>query len=153
MNDNDKKNKYDYDEMKKMFDEKKDKDTSFEAKMNEVFNEEYKKTGVYNGYNVRKAASNTFDELAEKNDFKAINFEGDVEVKKKTISKESKNNKAIKSVVAVLVAAGIGFGTITFVDTIQHPESYFTTHPNFEGTPTFSELIDRTPANFGIGGK
>lgn len=153
MNDNDKKDKYDYDEMKKMFDEKKDKDTSFEAKMNEVFNEEYKKTGVYNGYNVQKAASNTFDELAKKNDFKAINFEGDVEVKKKTISKESKNNKAIKSVVAVLVAAGIGFGSITFVDFAKHPENYSTTYPDFEGRVTISEIIDRTPENFGIGGK
>ena len=48
---------------------------------------------------------------------------------------------------------GLAAGTVGFVDLANHPEDYFTTHPDFDGTPTISEDLERTPENFGIGGK
>lgn len=145
--------KYGYDDIKGFFDKKFDDDTSFEAKMNEAFNEEYIKEGTYNGYNVREAALRDHESIVENSNFKVVSFDGDAMVGTKAISSENKLNKIQKTVLAVLVAAGLGLGTITFVDIAKHPEDYLTTHPDFDGTATISEVIDRTPENFGIGGR
>lgn len=145
--------KYGYDEMKNVFDEKMDDETTFKAKLNMALNDEYRETGVYNGYNAREAALNDYEEIARKHNFRVVNFDGDLEVKSKSIERKDKIDKIKKTVIAVLVATGVAFGSISFVDFANHPEDYFTTHPEFDGPATFSEIIDRTPENFGIGGR
>ena len=47
---------YGYDELKKAIDKKKEDDIDFNVKMTQVFDEEYRKTGFYNGYDARGKA-------------------------------------------------------------------------------------------------
>lgn len=144
---------YGYDELKKAIDKKKEDDIDFNVKMTQVFDEEYRKTGFYNGYDARGKALQDHAEILEKNGINMVGFNGDVEVKEKSISKEDKYKKLKIVLSAIAAGAIIAFFVIEGADFLNHPESYLTTHPNFEGAPTISEFLQRTPGNFGIGGR
>ncbi|MGN0992338.1 MAG: hypothetical protein ACI4PE_00125 [Bacilli bacterium] len=144
---------YGYDKLKKTLDKKKEDDIDFKVKMVQTLDDEYKNTGFYNGYDVRGKALKDHDEIMEKHGVNVVAYDGDVNVNKKSISKESKNKKLKIVLTAIATGAILSFFVIGAADFLNHPESYFTTHPNFEGTPTISELLQRTPENFGIGGR
>ena len=123
--------------------------------------EEYQRTGIYNGQDIRGAAQKDHQEMMEARgyekeedgNYNLVSFEGAVEVKRKAISKESKSRKIRKTLVAASVALGLASGSIFFADVANHPENYITTDSNYQGPATISQVIDRTPQNFGIGGK
>lgn len=142
---------YGEDEVMELFKNKSDLETSY--KVNEIrnFDTNYQETGVYNSYDVKGYAMRDAKMIKEK--YRVCTFEGAAEVHEKNISKESKNSKTKQAIIATLVALGLAASTISFVDIAKHPEDYLTTHPDFDGTPTISEIIDRTPENFGIGGR
>lgn len=150
-----------YDQMKQMFNQKSDDETTYRAKKIMNLDEEYQKTGIYNGQDIRGAAQKDYQEMMEargyekeeNGNYNLLNFGGPVEVKRKVISKESKSRKIKKTILAVSVALGLASGSIFFADIANHPENYMTTDPGYQGPVTISQVIDRTPQNFGIGGK
>ena len=154
-------NNKEYEEMKKIFNQKSANETTYEAQKIMNLDEEYQRTGIYNGQDIRGEAIKTHNEMmaargyekGEDGNYNFISFEGRKEVKRKAISKEDKTQKIKKTVIASLVALGLAGGTIAFVDVANHPENYLTTDPNFQGAATISQVIERTPQNFGIGGK
>ena len=85
--------------------------------------------------------------------FNVITVDGKMEVKSKQVSEKKMKELIKKTVLIVAVALGISAGAIEFADIVNHPEGYMTTHPEFEGAPSISEVIDRTPENFGLGGR
>lgn len=150
---------YSYEQTKKMMNQNNDSQTTYSAKEIMNLDEEYQKTGIYNGQDMRSAAQRDYDEMMarrgyEKDDdgnYTLVSFEGAVKVGKKAISKESKAKKIKKSIVIVSVALGLANGVIFGADVINHPENYLSTHPDFQGHVSYSEMIKRTPENFGIG--
>jgi len=85
--------------------------------------------------------------------FNVITVDGKMEVKNKQVSDSKLKELWKKTAVVVAVALGLSAGTIMFADVVNHPEGYMTTHPEFEGAPSISEILDRTPENFGLGGR
>ena len=150
---------YSYDQTKRMINQNNDNQTTYNAKKIMNLDEEYQRTGIYNGQDMRSAAKRDYDEMMtrrgyEKDDegnYNLVSFEGAVKVGKKPISKESKTKKIKKSIAIVSVALGLANGVIFGADIINHPENYLSTYPNFQGHVTYSEMIKRTPENFGIG--
>ena len=150
-----------YNQMKQIFNQKSDNETTYQAKKIMNLDEEYQQTGIYNGQDIRGAAQKDHQEMMEARgyereedgNYNLVNFEGPVEVKRKAISKESKSRKIKKTIVAASVALGLASGSIFFADVANHPENYMTTDQGYQGPATISQVIDRTPQNFGIGGK
>lgn len=132
-------------------------DIDYKAKSLRYLDDDVRETGVYNGYDFRSAAHRDADEIASKYKNDEGKFlvlaTGDCEVKHKQISSEKKKN--MKKKVAAFVVAGVIaiLGVVQAGDFINHPENYLTTHPEYKGKVTFSQMIERTPSNFGIGGK
>ena len=97
------------------------------------------------------------DMMAERDfnngNFNVITVDGKMEVKNKQVADSKFKELCKKTALIVAVALGISAGAIMFADVLNHPEGYSTTHPDFEGAPSISEIIDRTPENFGIGGR
>ncbi len=150
---------YSYDQTIRMINQNHDNQTTYNAKKIVNLDEEYQRTGIYNGQDMKNATKRDCDEMMtrrgyEKDDegnYNLVSFEGAVKVGKKAISKESKAEKIKKSIVIVSVALGLAHGVILGADIINHPENYSTPHPDFQGRVTMSEMIKRTPENFGIG--
>lgn len=138
--------KYGYESTKDIF---KQNDTDFKARLNKNFNEEYIETGKYHGYNVDEAARGDYEEIAKKY---CVSFPGETEVKQKEVSSEHKSKLFKRAMIILATAATLG-SSVLFVDFANHPEDYLTTHPDFDGRATISEILDRTPENFGIGGR
>lgn len=142
--------------MKDNYNEEIDNDIIFRANSIRYFDPEYKETHQYNGYNAKEHAEKDFYEIMKNHPESAkkcniMTFDDKVKVKEKQISKEKKSSAAKKTIIAILVAAGVLAGSVQFMDFANHPESYMTTHPDFEGAPSISEVLERTPDNFGIG--
>lgn len=150
-----------YDQIKKMFNQNSDQETTYRAKEIMNLDENYQNTGMYNGQNIKEAAMQDHDQIMmergyiknEDGSYNLVSFEGTKKVNKKAINKEDKARKVKKTIIAGLVALGLAGGTITFADIANHPENYVTTDDNYQGPVTISQVIDRTPQNFGIGGK
>ena len=85
--------------------------------------------------------------------FNVITVDGKMEVKSKQVAEGKVKELIKKTALIVAVALGISAGSIMFADVVNHPEGYMTTHPDFEGAPSISEILDRTPENFGLGGR
>ena len=139
----------DYKKLQAMINNKKLDDAEFQAKLNETFNKEYQETGIYNGYDVKEAANKDFEEIIQPY---LVGFEGEVPVKQKEISSKKVFSLLKKTIAALAIAftmAGVG---ITIVDLANHPENYFTTHPEYEKAK-FSEAFDRISDNLNIGGR
>lgn len=126
-----------------------EKELDYIVNSKKYFDKEYINNGTYNGYDVKGHAMADAKEITAK----YLNSHESYRIKKKAISTQSKNSKKKNALIATLVALGLAAGTISFVDLAKHPEDYLTTHPDFDGAPTISEIIDRTPENFGIGGR
>lgn len=126
--------KYDYQKIEKILEASKEK-----------FNKENSKE--FSAYNSN--LNKNFDDIDKKY---CVSFPGELELKKKQMSNERilKLYDRMKIILFSIIVLG---GTIMFVDVAKHPENYVTTSPNFEGHVTFSEIIERTPENFGIGGR
>lgn len=139
----------DYEKLQAMINNKKLDDAEFQAKSNEVFNENYQETGIYNGYDVKEAANKDFEEISGKY---LVSFEGEVPVKQKEITPKKKSSLFKKTIAALAIAATMTGAGIIIADLANHPENYFTTHPEYEKAK-FSEVLDRTSENFGIGGR
>ena len=139
----------DYKKLQAMINNKKLDDAEFQAKLNETFNKEYQETGIYNGYDVKDAANKDFGEISQPY---LVGFEGEVPVKQKEISSEKVFSLLKKTIAALAIAATMTGAGIIIADLANHPENYFTTHPEYEKAK-FSEVLDRTPENFGIGGR
>ncbi len=140
----------DYEKLQAMINNKKLDDAEFQAKSNEVFNENYQETGIYNGYDVKEAANKDFEEISGKY---LVSFAGEVPVKQKEITPKKKSSLFKKTIAALAIAATMTGAGITIADLANHPEDYVSTHPDFDGRATISEVLDRTPENFGIGGR
>lgn len=139
----------DYKKLQAMINNKKLDDAEFQAKLNETFNKEYQETGIYNGYDVKEAANKDFEEISGKY---LVSFAGEVPVKQKEISSEKVFSLLKKTIAALAIAATMTGAGIIIADLANHPENYFTTHPEYEKAK-FSEVLDRTSENFGIGGR
>lgn len=72
---------------------------------------------------------------------------GEIEVGTKTISETDFKQKAKKAIEIAGYIAIAGFGMVMIVDLLMHPENYFTTFAEFEGSATFMEIVKRFPEN------
>lgn len=112
------------------------------------------KKDIY-GYDQMKRVINSKEE-EEYQKYKLLYLDKPAKVERKEVPAGKKNKALARALAAVAVAGTLALGvagTIQIVDLAQHPEDYLTTHPDFDGRVTFSEVIDRTPENFGIGGR
>jgi len=68
-------------------------------------------------------------------------------VNKKMVSKEKKG--FLKKFVSTVIVTGTIASAVVIggADVLNHPENYDTTHPDFEGRATFSQVMERTPDN------
>ena len=120
--------------------------------MNDNLNYDEMKNMINRNNNIDYEETKQVFDNKEQN-YRLINSEKKFEVKTKEVPKEKKSRAGAKFLAAAAITLGLAGGSITMVDLAQHPEDYLTTHPEFEGTPTISEILDRTPDNFGIGGR
>lgn len=139
-----------YEKVKNMFDARSGNDTDYDAKREEYFNEEYRETGIYNEYDVVGNANRDFEEMmrnhpnVQKNIY--ITSCAPTKVKRKEVMSQKKSGLK-KLVVGLVVSGMIAGATVVGTDVLNHPENYDSTHPEFEGGVTFSEMIERTPEN------
>ena len=112
------------------------------------------KTNDIYGYDQMKDLVNdNYNEKQETKQYRVLYLDRQVPVQNKEVP-VGKKAKALKRFIAAsAIVLGLAAGSIGVVDMANHPEDYITTHPDFDGTPTFSQVIDRTPENFGMGGR
>lgn len=108
---------------------------------------------IYGYDETKKMLDGNHNEHEGIRNFKIVSFDEKLEVKTKEISKEKKSKALVSVLAAAAITMGLAAGTVGFVDLANHPEDYFTTHPDFDGAPTISEVLERTPENFNIGGR
>lgn len=112
-----------------------------------------KTNDVYGYDQVKNLVNDNYRERQEAKQYRMLYLDRQEPVKTKVVSKEKKSHALRNFLVASAVTLGLAAGSIGVVDMANHPEDYLTTHPDFDGTPTFSQIIDRTPENFGMGGR
>lgn len=151
----DNKDKYGYDNIKNAFDERKEMD---QAKNIDDSRFNYKNPRDTSPFEMERAPRDT-------SPFYIVNTEESFEVKEKEVSEDKKMSTFKKSMIACAVAVGVTIGTIVPVDIIMNPAVYDSTHEKYietaqeykekgvENPRSISEIIKRTPSNFGIGGK
>ena len=124
----------DYEEMKEIFNKRAGNGADYDAKKQEYFNEEYRKTGIYNDYDVRENANRDHGELMKKYKLATFNEGDSFEVGTKEVSKEKFSR--IKNIVfAIVGAVAVGSALLIAADLVMHPEYYLTTHPEYIGPP------------------
>lgn len=140
---------YDYNnKINKKFQE----DSDYRAKAIKYLDKEYQETGIYNGYNPKEQAQKDFEQMMEGNVyFTSCRENTEVKYGKKEASEKARKIK--KTFAVITTAAILASATMVGGDILNHPEDYSTQHPNYDGPATFSQMIERTPDNFGLGGK
>ena len=127
------------------------RDIEYEANANRYFDEDFRESGTYNGYDVVGNAHRDYEEMmmnhpnAQKNIY--ITSCAPTKVKRKEVPTQKKSG--LKRFVSTVIVAGTIASAIVVggADVLNHPENYDSTHPEFEGGVTFSEMIERTPEN------
>lgn len=82
----------------------------------------------------------------------------ETQIETKNMSETDFKQKAKKAAEIAGYIAVAGFGMVMIVDLIMHPENYFTTMQEFEGSATFMEIVKRFPEDVlqiveSVGGK
>ena len=138
--------KYGYKDVKKIFDERKSVKNIKNDKR--IINEEKQHRFQYEKKNYSDSINDDVYVFATKGDF---------EVKEKEVLKEKtklSKEKALKIAAVTLgIASVVATGAVLVVNAVNHPEWFLTTHPDFVGPPSFSELIREFINIVGKGGR
>ena len=126
---------------------------NIENKANDIryLDREYRENGIYNGYDVVGNAYRDYEEMMKNHPNVQKNVYmtscAPTPVKRKNITTTKKNG--LKRFVSAVIVTGTIASAIVVggADVLNHPENYDSTHPEFEGGVTFSEMIERTPEN------